>query len=1102
MSTRALALAVLALVLGAAPAAGQDLIHYWSFNSPAASGPAWPQPVAADVGAGTITYTFLESAVVSFAGSTIGAREGAAAGGSFVVQGGPGTANNGRSFQLNVSTQGYRDLRLSYATRGTAAGFNSQRAEFSTDGGATWTLIGEETGSRGTAFYLVSYDLSGFPALNDAPNVTIRVTLSGATGDTGNNRIDNVALEGTATGGAGTGTGTGTIALEPALVEGGRTHALAFTVTARSDEAPDALSHVDLTLPDGFGPVAAADVVTSPAGGTVVVEGQTVRVSGLQATQSAPATITLQNVAVPDQTGEFGFAVRTGSGTDQTVVTASQPLLRVWGTPEPIADVKVNNAQGVAARLGEWVTVRGVVTVSNQFQTGGGEFGPSSVQDATGGLAVFAPAGVTAQVALGEEVTLFGRVAQFFGLNQLDDQTVVVARHGVPGVPEPLTVTLAQLAADGAGGVEVYEGRLVRVEGVTVNTTVWNAEGAGTNYQLSDGTATLDVRVNRAVDFRGQAAPSGAFALTGVVSQFRNAPPFIGGYQLMPRFAADIEDVSDAPAILPTAPFETAATPTSVTLTWATDRPAHTEVRYVHTRTGAAGQVVLEGARTAHTVTLSALEPATVYRLELRSAVGTDTTVIAGYPVATAAAPGTTHAILPVFNGSVDQTLSTGIPAVQRALVPAFVERIEAATASIDVALYSLSGQAGAAIASALIAAHNRGVRVRVIMDDETAGTAPPTSLRNAGVPFITDDFGSNRGADGLHHNKFAVFDYLGADPARMWVLTGSWNPTDPGSNQHFQNVVFFQDGAVAAAFTAEFDQMWGSQTATPDPAAARFHAAKTLVAPTALWVGETYVRLFFSPQGFGNYGSTEQQINAALAEAEHEIALGLNLITRMPIVDVLRARHEAGVLVRGVVGDPSPQGSVFNDLAAFADVLAFPSAQLGLLHHKYALVDPAHPQAGPVTITGSHNWSRAANESNNENTVLIHSPAVANQFLQEFAARYRQAGGQGSFPTRAEPVSDEAPLRFAVSANAPNPFSAGTHFEYRLPTAATVTVRVFNTLGQEVRRVVDAEAQAPGVYRVDLSGDGLAAGVYLYRVEAQTDGQLLSETRRMLLVR
>ncbi len=60
-----------------------------------------------------------------------------------------------------------------------------------------------------------------------------------------------------------------------------------------------------------------------------------------------------------------------------------------------------------------------------------------------------------------------------------------------------------------------------------------------------------------------------------------------------------------------------------------------------------------------------------------------------------------------------------------------------------------------------------------------------------------------------------------------------------------------------------------------------------------------------------------------------------------------------------------------------------------GLLHHKYMIIDADNPRSDPIVITGSHNWTAAADSSNDENTLIIHDANVANEFYQEFRARY-----------------------------------------------------------------------------------------------------------------
>ncbi|HEX9952438.1 MAG TPA: phospholipase D-like domain-containing protein, partial [Rubricoccaceae bacterium] len=874
--------------------------------------------------------------------------------------------------------------------------------------------------------------------------------------------------------------GSGTASFDRTAYRGGLVQDIALTVTARSDAPADRLTHVTLTLPAAFASPDPARITLAPAGGTVTAEGRTVRIAGTSASLSAPLRITLGAVAVPDVSLVADAAVRTGAGSALTVALAVQPALRVWSEPEAISAVRTNTSTGAATRLGQTVTIRGVVTAAREFRTGASDRGPTYLEDATAGIAVFSPAGVSASVEVGEEVTLLGRVDQFFGLNQLDASTVVVQRSGAPGAPAPLLVTLAQLTADGAGGVERFEGRLVRIDGVTVNTAVWTAEGAGSNYILTDATGTFAVRVNPGTDLAGQPAPAGAFDIVGVVSQFRSAAPYIGGYQLQPRSRTDVLDASNAPVIAPAAPFETAVTSTSVTLRWTTDRPAHSEVRYT-SPTGTTGRVVDEARTTTHTVTLTGLAPATIYRLALRSAADADTAVVVGYPVSTSAAPGTTETVEVYFNHTVDASVATGPVAQNVNLTSILLPRLASATETIDLALYSLSGSVGTQIGNALLAARSRGVRVRLILDDDT-NPAEPDRLRAAGLAVITDGFGQNDGAFGLHHNKFVVIDRASTDPTRAWTMTGSWNPTDSGTTDNQQNVVWIQDGALAGAFTAEFEQMWGSSTATPDPATSRFHRRKTLVAPTAFWIGGTYTRLLFSPQGAGPYGTVEAAITGAMRTADHEIALNLNLITRTAYVDAARERFDAGVAVRAAIGDIGTTGSVFAPLDAFADAYAFPSNTLGLLHHKTAIIDGQHPQSDPIVITGSHNWSRSANEDNNENTIFLYNAAVANLYLQEFAARYREAGGTGTFPTGASDAPDA--LRFSISAPAPNPVRGAARVTVSLPEAASLDVRLFNVLGQEVARVADGE-HAAGAHTLTVETGRLAPGVYLLRVEA-----------------
>jgi photosystem II stability/assembly factor-like uncharacterized protein len=80
-------------------------------------------------------------------------------------------------------------------------------------------------------------------------------------------------------------------------------------------------------------------------------------------------------------------------------------------------------------------------------------------------------------------------------------------------------------------------------------------------------------------------------------------------------------------------------------------------------------------------------------------------------------------------------------------------------------------------------------------------------------------------------------------------------------------------------------------------------------------------------------------------------------------------------------------------------------------------------------------------------------------------------------------------PTTYELAQNYPNPFNPSTEIVYGIPTAGRVTLTVFNSVGQEVARLVDGY-QLPGRYSVRLGGTDsrgtvLASGVYYYALHA-----------------
>jgi phosphodiesterase/alkaline phosphatase D-like protein len=93
-------------------------------------------------------------------------------------------------------------------------------------------------------------------------------------------------------------------------------------------------------------------------------------------------------------------------------------------------------------------------------------------------------------------------------------------------------------------------------------------------------------------------------------------------------------------------------------------------------------------------------------------------------------------------------------------------------------------------------------------------------------------------------------------------------------------------------------------------------------------------------------------------------------------------------------------------------------------------------------------------------------------------------------------------PTEYALDHNFPNPFNPETTLRYAIPNAGFVTLSIYNVLGQEVVRLVDSE-QMPGFYAMswngkDASGQTVASGVYLYRIQAGD----FHQTHKMMLLK
>jgi len=89
-------------------------------------------------------------------------------------------------------------------------------------------------------------------------------------------------------------------------------------------------------------------------------------------------------------------------------------------------------------------------------------------------------------------------------------------------------------------------------------------------------------------------------------------------------------------------------------------------------------------------------------------------------------------------------------------------------------------------------------------------------------------------------------------------------------------------------------------------------------------------------------------------------------------------------------------------------------------------------------------------------------------------------------------------PGNYELTQNYPNPFNPSTKIQYALPVEGSVTLKVFNILGQEVITLINNKLEPAGRHEVTFDASYLPSGIYLYRI--QTDGFV--QVKKMILLK
>lgn len=248
---------------------------------------------------------------------------------------------------------------------------------------------------------------------------------------------------------------------------------------------------------------------------------------------SEPQTVLIDLIDNIEEDGEKTIQLSLQNPDNNAIVGVGTLLITIEDDDAVIPyfeiDVlRANDEAGVPELIGTQCEIRGRVHGVNT--------NPAGLQftliDPTNGIGVFRQMGdVGYTVQEGDSVHVIGTVDFFNGLTQVSADTVMLMATGLePYAPQVVT----ELS-------EETESNVVMLNCVMLlDTAQWTGEGPGFNVDVNDGTNVHRVRIYAAVDLYGAPAPTGFLHVSGIGGQFDSSAPYDSGYQLSPRYSADI----------------------------------------------------------------------------------------------------------------------------------------------------------------------------------------------------------------------------------------------------------------------------------------------------------------------------------------------------------------------------------------------------------------------------------------------------------------------------------------------------------------------------------------------------------------------------------
>lgn len=215
----------------------------------------------------------------------------------------------------------------------------------------------------------------------------------------------------------------------------------------------------------------------------------------------------------------------------------------------------------------------------------------------------------------------------------------------------------------------------------------------------------------------------------------------------------------------------------------------------------------------------------------------------------------------------------------------------------------------------------------------------------------------------GLMHNKFCVVD------GKM-VSTGSMNPTDNDAHKNNNNFLIINSLVLSNNYEDEFQELWEGE----------FKRGSKVSNPKII-LQEIKLQNYFCPEDH-----CADKVKEELKKAKKSIYFMTFSFTHEEIANILLLKHSEGLEVRGVMEARQVTKDAQFSRLAYQGIKILKDKNPGMLHHKVFIID------NETVITGSFNPTQGGDKRNDENVLIISSPEIAKEFVEEFEKVYKLA--------------------------------------------------------------------------------------------------------------